>query len=201
MILHESAKAHHWMIHIRTAERLSKLTGISREEITERAKEIYAIEGVRYIGTQSDAIYSSADLPKMFSSRPRVHIAGLIMIFATCAVSRIGPSEGDDAGDVNLRAERLIRAQDDVSRGSLKAQIADGFRTQDRCEGCRESVVAREAAAARARVYEAVGVERIAWFLVVREGVTQHQGSIFRDLVLELARSFRFRARNGRESC
>src|ERR1700687_4050205 len=134
MILHERTKTRDRKIRGRIPERLPKLTRIPREEIAERAKEIYGIEAVRYVGTQSDAIHRSADLPKMFSSRAGVRIASLIVIFATFAVSRIGPPEGEESSDVNFRPEGLIRAQDDVARGSLKAQIANRFRTQDRCE-------------------------------------------------------------------
>src|SRR5260370_16165988 len=128
MILHESAKTCHRKIHVRIPERLAKLTRISREEITERAKEIYAIEAVRYVGVQFDAIHRSADLPKMFSSRARVCIAALIVVLAAFAVSPIGPPEGDQASDFNLRAERLIRTKNGMARGSLKPQIANGFR-------------------------------------------------------------------------
>src|SRR5260370_19643566 len=51
VILYESADTRHWKIHVRTPERLPKLIRISREEILEGAKEIYATEGVRYVGT------------------------------------------------------------------------------------------------------------------------------------------------------
>src|SRR6267378_1406795 len=128
MILNESAETRDRKIHVRIPERLSKLIRIPSEEITERAKEIHAVEAVRYVGTQSYAIHSSANLPKMFSSRARVHIAGLIVVFATFAVSRIGPPERDQSSDVNLRTERLIRAQDRMARSGLKPQIANGFR-------------------------------------------------------------------------
>ncbi len=128
MILHESADTRHREIHVRIPERLPKLISIPREEIAERAKEIYAVEAVRYVGPQSDAIYSSADLPKMFAPRARIRIGRLIMIFAALAVPRIGPPEGDQSSDVNLWAERLIRAQDCMARGGLKPQIANGFR-------------------------------------------------------------------------
>jgi len=128
MILHKSAETRHREIHGRIPEGLPKLIRIPREEIPERAKEIYAIEAVRYVGPQSDAIDSSADLPKMFSSRARVRIAGLIMIFAALAVSRIRTAEGNQSSDVNLGAQRLIRAQDRMACGGLKPQIANGFR-------------------------------------------------------------------------
>src|SRR5258705_195162 len=128
MILHQCTDTRHRKIHVRIPERLPKLIRISREEIAERAKEICAIEAVRYIGSQSDAIYSSADLPKMLAPRARIRIARLIVILPTFAVPRIGPPEGDQSSDVNLRAERLIRAQDRVARGGLKPQIANGFR-------------------------------------------------------------------------
>src|SRR6266481_3861714 len=121
MILYESADTRHRKIHVRIPERLSKLTRIPREEVAERAKEIYTIEAVRYVGTQSDAIHRSADLPKMFSMRARIHIAGLIEILPTFAVSRIGPPEGNKPSDINLRAERPICAQDRVARCGLKA--------------------------------------------------------------------------------
>src|SRR6266446_6789752 len=49
--------------------------------------------------------------------------------YATFAVSRVGTPEGDQSRDVNLRAERFVRPQDGMARGSLKAQIANGFRT------------------------------------------------------------------------
>src|SRR6266851_885333 len=110
MILRESAETRHGKVHSRIPEGLPKLIRISREEVAESAKEIYAIETVRYVGPQSDAIHSFADLPEMFAPRARVRIVGLIMIFATFAVSRIGPPEGDESSDVNLRAEWLIRA-------------------------------------------------------------------------------------------
>ncbi len=95
MILHESAKTRHRKIHVRISERLPKLIRISREEIAERAKEIHAVEAVRYVGTQSDAIHGSADLPEVFAPRARVRIAGLIMVFAALAVSRVGAPEGN----------------------------------------------------------------------------------------------------------
>jgi len=63
MILHESAKTRHRKIHVRVSERLPKLIRISREEIVERAKEIYAIESVRYVSPQADAISSSLKNP------------------------------------------------------------------------------------------------------------------------------------------
>src|SRR5438046_10180578 len=66
MIRNQSAETRHEKIHVRIPERLSKLTRIPREEITERAKEIHAVEAIRYVGTQSDAIHSSANLPKVF---------------------------------------------------------------------------------------------------------------------------------------
>ena len=121
MILNESAETRHRKIHVRIPERLSKLTRIPREEITERAKEIHAVEAIRYVGTQSDAIHSSANLPKVFPPRPRIGIAGLIMVFATFAVPRIGPSKGDESSDINLRADGLIRAQDRMAGCGLKA--------------------------------------------------------------------------------
>src|SRR5207253_7063332 len=128
MILHEHTETCYREIHGRIPERLPKLIGISRKEISERAKKIYAIEAVRYVGPQSDAIYSSADLPKVFAPRARIRVARLIMVLATFAASRIGPPKGDQSSDVNLRAERLIGAQDGMARGGLKAQIANGFR-------------------------------------------------------------------------
>ena len=128
MILNESAETRYRKIHVRIPERLSKLTRISREEIAERAKEIHAIKAVRYVGPQSDAIYSSADLPKMFAPRARIRIGRLIMIFAALALPRLGTPERDHSSDVNLRAERLIRAQNRMARGGLKPQIANGFR-------------------------------------------------------------------------
>src|SRR5437660_5446381 len=109
MILHESAKTCHRKIHLRISERLPKLIRISCEEISGRTKEIYALESIRYFSSQPDAIHRSADLPKMFSRRPRMRIAGLIMIFATFAVSHVGTPEGDQSRDVNLRAERFVR--------------------------------------------------------------------------------------------
>jgi hypothetical protein len=56
------------------------------------------------------------------------------------------------------------------------------------------------AAATRACVYQAAGVERVARFLIVCKGVAEHERSVFRELVVELARSFRFRPSAGRES-
>src|SRR5216684_2660890 len=116
MILNESAETRDWKIHVRIPERLSKLIRISREEIAERAKEIHAVEAVRYVGAQSDAIHSSANLPKVFPPCSRIYIADLIMSFATFAVRRIGPPERNHTGDVDLGAERLIRAQDSMAR-------------------------------------------------------------------------------------
>src|SRR5260370_13099496 len=112
MILHESAKTCHRKIHVRISERLPKLIRISCEEISERTKEIYALESIRYFSSQPDAIHRSADLLKMFSSRASVCMAGLIMVFSTFAASRIGPPEGDQSSDANLRAQTLIRARD-----------------------------------------------------------------------------------------
>jgi len=60
MILDEAAETRDRKIHVRVPEHLPKLIRIPREEIAERAKEIHAVEAVRYIGTQSDAIHSSA---------------------------------------------------------------------------------------------------------------------------------------------
>src|SRR5579859_4692945 len=129
MVLHESADTCHGEIHDRIPECLPKLIRIPREEIAERTKEIHAFETIRYVGTEADATHRSADLPKMFSPRARVRIAGLIMVFAAFAVSRIGPPERDQSSNVNLRAGRLIRAQDRTARGGLKPQIAYGLRT------------------------------------------------------------------------
>src|SRR6267143_421872 len=91
MILHEPAETRHREIHVRPPERLPKLTRISREEISQRAEEIYAVEAVWYIGPQSDAIQCSADLPKVFAPRARIRVARLIMILATFAVPCIRP--------------------------------------------------------------------------------------------------------------
>src|SRR6266478_9619620 len=124
MILHESTETRDRKIHVRTPKRLPKLVRISREEIAERPKEIYAIEAVRHVGSQSDAIHSSTDLPKVFASRARVRIAGLIMIFAALAISRVGTPEGNQSSDVNLGAERFVRAQDGMACGNLETQIA-----------------------------------------------------------------------------
>ena len=44
-----------------------------------------------------------------------------------------------------------------------------------------------------------LGIERVARFAIVREGIAQHQGRIFRELMIELARGFGFRARDGKE--
>src|SRR5882724_4638446 len=128
MILHESTETRDRKIHVRTPKRLPKLVRISGEKISERPKKIYAIEAVRHVGSQSDAIHSSADLPEMFAPRARVRIARLIMVFPSFAVPRIRSREGDQSSDVNLRAERLIRAQDGMARGGLKAHIANSFR-------------------------------------------------------------------------
>src|SRR5437016_1623869 len=124
MILHESTETRDRKIHIRTPERLPKLVRISREKISERPKKIYAIEAVRHVGSQSDAIHSSADLPKVFALRARVRIAGLIVIFATFAVSRVGTPEDNQPNYVNLRAKRLVRVQDGMTCGDLEPQIA-----------------------------------------------------------------------------
>src|SRR5258708_17708147 len=71
MVLDESAKTRHRKIHGRIPERLTKLIRSSREEISERAKDIYAITPSPYVGTQSDAIHRSADLPTAVTSRAR----------------------------------------------------------------------------------------------------------------------------------
>jgi len=89
MILYESAKTRHRKIHGRIPERLPKLINIARQEIAERSKEIYAVEAVRYVRSQSHAIGRRADLPTMFSSHAGVRIAGLIVVFAAFAVSCI----------------------------------------------------------------------------------------------------------------
>ena len=48
MILHKSADTRHRKIYVRIPERLPKLIRVSREEIAERAKEIHAVEAIRY---------------------------------------------------------------------------------------------------------------------------------------------------------
>ena len=133
----------------------------SEAEIVEGAKDIYATDAIRHVVSQSDAIYRSADLPKMFSSRAGVCIAGLIVVFATFAVCCIRPPESDQSRDVNLRAENLVRAHDGMAGDGLKPKIANGFRTQEGCERPRNSVVAREAAASSTCVYYTSSVERI----------------------------------------
>jgi len=89
-----------------------------------RTEEVYAVGAVRYVGTQSDAIHGSTDLPKVFTPRACVCVAGLIMIFAALAVSRVGPPESNQSSDVNLGAKRFVRAQDGMARGGLEPQIA-----------------------------------------------------------------------------
>src|ERR1700724_3286415 len=134
MVLHEPAETCHRKINAGTSERLPKLIRVSRKEIFDGIKEIHAIETVRYFGSQSDAIYSSADLPKMFAERARIGVAHLIVILATFAVPCIGPPEDNDPSNVNLRPTRFVCAQDGMARRGLKTQIANGLRTQDRCE-------------------------------------------------------------------
>src|SRR6266849_5080909 len=129
MILHEPTESCHREVHVRTPERLPKLIRISREEISKGAKEVYAIEAVGYVGSQSDAIHGSAELQKVFAPRARVRIDGLIMIFAAHAVPCVGTPEGDQSSDVDLRTERFVCAQDGVARGGLKAQITNRFGT------------------------------------------------------------------------
>src|SRR5579864_130839 len=104
MILHEPTKAGHGKIYVRVAEGLPELVRIPREKIRDRAELIHA---VRYVSSQSDAIHSSAGLPKVFAVRAGVRIAGLILIFAALAVSCEGTPEGDQSSDVNLRAKRF----------------------------------------------------------------------------------------------
>ena len=83
-------------------------------EILERSKEVNAAKAVRYVGSQPHAIHGTAGLPEVLASCASVYVARLIVIFATFAVPCVGLTEGDEACDVNLRAERLIRAQDGV---------------------------------------------------------------------------------------
>src|SRR5258707_4263345 len=127
MILHECTETRHGKIHTWIAKRLPKLIRVSREEVSKRAKEIYTGEAVRHVGPQANAIHSSAGLPKVFAAGARIRIAGLIMILAPLAGSCIGPPERNQSSDVNLGAESLIRAQDCVTRGGLKAQIANSL--------------------------------------------------------------------------
>src|SRR6266403_419050 len=127
MILHESTETHHRKIYVRIPERLPKLVRIPREKIRERTEVIYTIEAVQYVGSQADAIHSSAPLPKVFASRASVRVVGLIMIFATVAVACVGPPEDDQSCDVNFRAEWFVRAQDGMSRGGLQAQITNSL--------------------------------------------------------------------------
>src|SRR5216683_6554741 len=127
MILHESTKAGHRKIYVRVPEGLPELVRIPREKIRDSAEEIHAVEAVRYVSSQSDAIHSSAGLPKVFAVRAGVRIAGLIVIFAALAVSSVGTPEGDQSSDVNLRTKRFVCAQHGMARGRLKAQIANRF--------------------------------------------------------------------------
>src|SRR2546427_7633233 len=127
MILNESTKAGHGKIYVWVAEGLPELVRIPREKIGERAEEIQAVEAVRYVSSQFDAIHSSAGLPKVFAVRAGVRIAGLIVIFAALGVSCVGTPEGDQSRDVNLRTKRFVCAQDGMARGGLKAQIANRF--------------------------------------------------------------------------
>src|SRR5690349_25126208 len=119
--MHDRTDSRDSKIYAGTPESPPKLIGSSCEEISERAKEIQTVQAVRYIASQSDAIYSSADLPKVFALRAGIRIVRLIVIFATFAISSIRPSEGEESSDVNLRAEKLICAQDGMARADLKA--------------------------------------------------------------------------------
>src|SRR5207244_4865835 len=121
-------------IDVRARGSVAQRLGSGREETSQGAEEIYAIESGRYVSPQSDAIYSSTELPKVFTSSAGVRVAGLEMIFATFAISRIGPPKGDQAGDINLRAESFVGSQDGVACGGLKPQIANRFRAKDRGE-------------------------------------------------------------------
>ena len=102
VILHETAETGNREIDVRIAKRLPKLIRISREKICKRTEEIYATKTVRHVGPQPDAIDSAADLPKVFALRARVRVAGLIVIFATFAVSGVRTPEGHETGDVNF---------------------------------------------------------------------------------------------------
>src|ERR1700680_268826 len=77
---------------------------------------------------------------------------------------------------------------------SLETQIANTPGTEDGGQRANDRVVRSEAAAPSARVLESRGIEGIACFAVVGEGVAQHQSILRINLVVELARCFRFRA-------
>ena len=49
----------------------------------------------------------------------------VLVIFAALAVTRVGPPDRNQSSDANLGPESLIRAQDGMTRGGLKAQIAN----------------------------------------------------------------------------
>src|SRR5579864_7643980 len=121
MILNESTKTRDGKIYSRVSESLPELVGIRSQEIGERSKEIYPAEAIRYVGSQSDAIYTSAHFPKVFPMRVGVRITALIMILASLAVPRIGPPKRHESSDVDLRTEELVCAQDCMAPGGLKA--------------------------------------------------------------------------------
>jgi len=99
----EAAETRDRKIHGSIPEHLPKLIRIPREEIAERAKEIHAVEAVRYIGTQSDAIPQFRQLSKGVCPSCEIRVVCLIMILATFAVSRVGTGEGTSPAMSNLR--------------------------------------------------------------------------------------------------
>jgi len=112
MILNESRETRYRKIHVRIPERLSKLTKDVPEEIAERAKEIHAIKAVRYVGPQSDRFTVPPTFQRCFPRVREYRIAGLIMVFATLAVPRIGPPKVTSPATSISGPKRLIRAQD-----------------------------------------------------------------------------------------
>lgn len=102
MILNESTVTGHGKIDQGVPKGLPELIGICRQEIRERAEEINAAETVRRIGPQSHAIHRCTSFPKVFPVCARVRVGSLIVIFATLAVSCIGPTKRDQPRDVNF---------------------------------------------------------------------------------------------------
>src|SRR2546425_563278 len=121
MILQESTETRHRKIHVRIPKCPPKLIRIPREKSRERPEEICTVEAVRYVGPQPDAIHSSAHLPKVFAAPARVRVFSLIMIFAARTISCVGSPKVDQPSNIDLRAKRLVGAQNRMARGCLDA--------------------------------------------------------------------------------
>jgi len=93
MILDKTAETRHRKIQIGIPKSLPELIGALGKKIRQRVKQINTAKSVWDVSPQPDAIHRAANFPEMFSQRARVRVTRLIVVFAACAVSCVGPPE------------------------------------------------------------------------------------------------------------